>query len=209
VLYIAVLLLLYYILFLVQNSYNYIADLTGIFYTNKALGLGLLFVFGSFSGIPPFGTFVGKFYLFNNLALTHSAWVVLFFLLSNVISLIYYLRIAVTVMTLPTKDYLIETPSTNLAQFWLILENSSSDDLGFMYLYIKVSLNITALVLLILGSNIVYPFLLYRSYYNVPDTLYYKLFLRVWFTSRNVFGYSVNLRNYFILSLYPRNYIGL
>jgi len=73
VLYIAVLLLLYYILFLVQNSYNYIADLTGIFYTNKALGLGLLFVFGSFSGIPPFGTFVGKFYLFNNLALTHSA----------------------------------------------------------------------------------------------------------------------------------------
>jgi len=63
-------------------------------------------------------------------------------------------------MTLPTKDYLIETPSTNLAQFWLILENSSSDDLGFMYLYIKVSLNITALVLLILGSNIIYPFLL-------------------------------------------------
>jgi NADH-quinone oxidoreductase subunit N len=71
-LYLFVLLLLYYILFLVQNSYNYIADLTGVFYTNKALGLGLLFVFGSFSGIPPFGTFIGKFYLFNNLALTHS-----------------------------------------------------------------------------------------------------------------------------------------
>jgi NADH-quinone oxidoreductase subunit N len=159
-LYLFVLLLLYYILFLVQNSYNYIADLTGVFYTNKALGLGLLFVFGSFSGIPPFGTFIGKFYLFNNLALTHSIWVVLFFLLSNVISLIYYLRIAVTVLTPPTKEYFIESPSTNLPHFWLLLENVSSDTWGFAYFYGKITLNITVLVLIILGSNFIYPFLL-------------------------------------------------
>jgi len=117
VLYISTLILLYYVLFFLRDSFNYIADLTGLFYTNKLMSFLLLFVLGSFSGIPPFGTFLAKFYLFNNLALTHSIWVVLFLLLTSVISVVYYLRIAVVLLTPPTKDFLILSPHGEVAHY--------------------------------------------------------------------------------------------
>ena len=72
ILYICSFILLYYVFFLLLGTYTYLNELSGLFYTNKGTSLIFLAVIGAFSGIPPFATFLGKFFLLNSLFITSS-----------------------------------------------------------------------------------------------------------------------------------------
>jgi NADH-quinone oxidoreductase subunit N len=165
ILYMFTIALFYYALFFLRNSYTYMSDFTGLFYTNKVTCIIMLLILGSFSGIPPFGTFIAKFYLFNNLALTHSIWVVLFLLINSVISVIYYLRFAITLLTPCTKDFIISPRQNFLLTFELRIKKFTSHRYTYLYYNLKILMNVGFLIFLNLSINILYTYIL--NFFNI------------------------------------------
>lgn len=75
-----------------------LSSLKGIGRSSSLLGVGLVMVLMSLTGIPPFPGFLAKLYVFGDLWAAFSqqtiwsGWVLLFLVLNTVIALFYYLR---------------------------------------------------------------------------------------------------------------------
>lgn len=73
------------------SSILYISDLKGIFFKEKILGSYFIFLFLFFSGVPPFISFFGKFWIYTSLFLEKNYFIIIFLFFISFISVFYYL----------------------------------------------------------------------------------------------------------------------
>ena len=69
----------------------YLSDLKGIFFKQKFFGTILIFIFFLLSGVPPFISFFGKFWIYLTLYLEKQYYLLIILFLLSMISTFYYL----------------------------------------------------------------------------------------------------------------------
>lgn len=87
-----------------QYENDELESLRGLGWRNPLLGIVMTIAMFSLAGMPPFGGFVGKFYLFN--AAIHGGFVglVIIAALNSLVSLYYYLRVVVVMYFGDSKE---------------------------------------------------------------------------------------------------------
>ncbi|HBQ20701.1 MAG: hypothetical protein A2Z91_07075 [Deltaproteobacteria bacterium GWA2_38_16] len=81
-----------------------ISSFKGLGWTSPLLGVSLAIFLFSLTGIPPFGGFIGKVYLFSALVHKELYWLLLIAILNTVISLYYYTYLVREMFLQKSKD---------------------------------------------------------------------------------------------------------
>ena len=158
--YIFTLLIIFGICSVLGNQFKFVTDFTGLFYFNKVLAIIFVAAFMSFAAIPPFIGFIAKFcFLYQ---LFESGYFIFTFiiLLSSIISIIYYLRICITIFTV-TKKYSYMYPCFNAIEFTNL--NSSIENIFFRKLKFYFFLFSLTFLLVILN----FKFFSILSYFDI------------------------------------------
>lgn len=102
--YLLTIIVIYYALVGLNRKVTWLVQLTGFYYFKQLFGLILIGAFLSLAGLPPFTTFFGKLFLLQVLLNLNYYGLAILILIFSIISLIYYLRICILILTaLPEK----------------------------------------------------------------------------------------------------------
>jgi NADH-quinone oxidoreductase subunit N len=97
-----------------------IDEFRGLGWRNPMLGVALVIVLFSLTGLPPTAGFVGKLYLFSALISEKMYWLAIVGVFNSVISLWYYMRIARAMFLEDVGEESVAPLGTNLAQSVLL-----------------------------------------------------------------------------------------